>query len=45
MIPSSAVACASAGRADQLLVLEQLERPLPASWQEQQWAWDGCGKN
>jgi hypothetical protein len=34
-----------AGKTNQALVLEQLERPLPASWQEQQWAWDGCGKN
>jgi hypothetical protein len=24
-----------AGRADQSLMLEQVERPLPASWQEQ----------
>jgi hypothetical protein len=34
-----------AGKTNQALMLEQLERPLPASWQEQQWAWDGCGKN
>jgi hypothetical protein len=24
-----------AGRTDQVLMLEQLERPLPASWEEQ----------
>ena len=33
-----------AGKTNQALMLEQLERPLPASWQEQQGAWDGCGK-
>jgi hypothetical protein len=33
------------GSTDQALVLERLERPLPASWQEQHWAWDSCGKN
>jgi hypothetical protein len=27
-----------AGSTDQALVLERLERPLPASWEEQQWA-------
>jgi hypothetical protein len=34
-----------AGKTNQAVMLEQLERPLPASWQAQQWAWDGCGKN
>jgi hypothetical protein len=33
------------GRADQSLMLERLERPLPVSWQEQQWALVGCAEN
>jgi hypothetical protein len=33
------------GRADQPLMLERLERPLPPSWQEQQWALVGCAEN
>jgi hypothetical protein len=34
-----------AGKSDAGLMLGQLDRPLPMSWEEQQWAWDGCGKN
>jgi hypothetical protein len=33
------------GEADRSLMLERLERPLPASWQEQQWALVGCAEN
>jgi hypothetical protein len=32
-----------AGRADQSLMLEQLERPLPASWEEQRLAFPCAG--
>ena len=31
------------GRTDQELLLEQLERPLPANWQEQRWAFRCAG--
>jgi hypothetical protein len=31
------------GRADQALMLQSLERPLPANWQEQRWAFRCAG--
>ena len=31
------------GRTDQALMLQSLERPLPANWQEQRWAFRCAG--
>jgi hypothetical protein len=35
LLPPDTVEAVLAGRADQALMLERLERPLPASWEEQ----------